>query len=83
MKTILVGAAAFGCVTGPSGAGENGNPRLMQQRHMAAKRVFDRFVVILLTGGLNDLPLGQTVGQYHDCSHYLRLVLEDASSYLQ
>ena len=28
MKTILVGAAAFGCVTGPSGAGENGNPRL-------------------------------------------------------
>ena len=28
MKPILVGAAAFGCVTGPSGAGENGNPRL-------------------------------------------------------
>ena len=28
MKTILVGAAAFGCVTGPSGAGENGNPSL-------------------------------------------------------
>ena len=27
MKPILVGAAAFGCVTGPSGAGENGNPR--------------------------------------------------------
>ena len=28
MKTILVGAAAFGCVTGPSAAGENGNPSL-------------------------------------------------------
>ena len=28
MKPILVGAAAFGCVTGPSGAGENGNPSL-------------------------------------------------------
>ena len=26
MKTILVGAAAFACIRGPSGAGENGNP---------------------------------------------------------
>ena len=32
MKTILVGAAAFGCVTGPSGAGENGNPSLRRAR---------------------------------------------------
>ena len=28
MKTILVGAAAFACIRGPSGAGENGNPGL-------------------------------------------------------
>ncbi len=36
MKTILVGAAAFACIRGPSGAGENGNPGLKQWEFLDA-----------------------------------------------
>ena len=32
MKKLLVGAAAFGCIKGPSGAGKNGNPGLTATR---------------------------------------------------
>ena len=63
MKTILVGAAAFACIRGPSGAGENGNPGCVawprlafttacgQRRSLEAmKFLFDRVRDFIQTG---------------------------------
>ena len=58
MKTILVGAAAFGCVTGPSGAGENGNPRFSETGvDLSAISPANAWSNTAISGAVRDLTL--------------------------